>query len=82
MTTDLEKEREAFEAWAKQHYGYREFSLEPFLPISDHWRGSWAAWQARAALAAPAAPQEQPSDERLTAGNGSHKGTQNDHHRI
>lgn len=51
-------ELEAFEAWAKQHYGYREFSLEPFLPISDHWRGCWAAWKARAALAAPAAPVE------------------------
>ena len=50
---DIEKEREAFEAWFESRYGanFMQFVLDLDMYVDKHTQTSWEAWQAAKAQA-------------------------------
>ncbi len=52
---DLEKEREAFEAWFESRYGahFMQFALYLDFYVDKHTQTCWEAWQAAKAQAVP-----------------------------
>ena len=49
---DIEKEREAFEAWFESRYDahFMQFALDLDLYVDKHTQASWEAWQAAQAV--------------------------------
>lgn len=52
---DIQKEREAFEAWFESRYDahFMQFALDLDLYVDKHTQTCWEAWQAATAQAAP-----------------------------
>ena len=52
---DLQKEREAFEAWFESRYDahFMQFALDLDMYVDKHTQTSWEAWQAAKAKAIP-----------------------------
>ena len=52
---DIQKEKEAFEAWFESRYGahFMQFALDLDLYVDKHTQTCWEAWQAAKAQAVP-----------------------------
>ena len=52
---DIQKEREAFEAWFESRYDahFMQFALDLDMYVDKHTQTSWEAWQAAKAQAVP-----------------------------
>ena len=52
---DIEKEREAFQAWFESRYDahFMQFALDLDMYVDKHTQRSWEAWQAAKAQAVP-----------------------------
>lgn len=52
---DIQKEKEAFEAWFESRYGahFMQFSLDLDFYVDKHTQTCWEAWQAAKAQAVP-----------------------------